>query len=376
MPAALPQCAPASCGVAYSTACSLPRGKATASLVSPTETFPSPPPTLIRSAFDTVMAELDRLAPAATDQVRPWLGTLGPSGIPDERFTHRHTFPMLALPWWTEITIRGSVDAAYQRELMASTISGYLFIRLLDDVMDRDPRAVPQLLPLAGLFHTMFERPYHRHFGTESEFWRRFDSAWAESTNAAIGDAAQPGFDERAFQSIAARKLAAVSIPVTAVCFRYGREDLVSNWIELCALICRHEQLFDDMLDWHRDGESGRPSWFLSEARRRCPSNPTRWLVEHGLDWAQSQLGRSRADIRVMARSLECTTTEPWLDDRQALIAELVTELEPGMAALAMIGHAMEPLPVDRMIEGAGSLHNESRPSSFAVLTPQRGVMS
>jgi hypothetical protein len=343
--------------------------------VSPTVLLPSPSPSLIRSAFDTVVAELDRLAPAARDHVRPWLGTLAPSGIPDERFTHRHTFPMLALPWWTEVTIRGSVDTAYQRELMASTISGYLFIRLLDDVMDRDPRAVPQLLPLAGLFHTMFERPYHRHFGPESEFWRHFDVAWAESANAAIGDAAQSDFDERAFRSIAARKLAAVSIPVTAVCLRHGRDDLVSDWERLCALIGRHEQLFDDMLDWHRDGESGRPSWFRSEARRRSPSNPTQWLVEHGLHWAQSQLGRLRDDIRVMARSLECTAIEPWLDDRQALIAELVTALEPGMAALAMIGNAMDPAPPIGLSHRAGSLHNESRALYPSTLTPQRGAM-
>ena len=341
---------------------------ATASPESLTELLSSPSPSLIRGALDTVMAVLER-APLATDRVRSWLGTLGPSGNPDERFTHRHTFPMLALPWWAEATIRGEVDAVYQREVITSTISGYLFIRLLDDVMDRDPRAAPKLLPLAGLLHTMFERPYHRHFGPESEFWRHFDAAWAESANAAIGDAAQANLDEGAFQAIAARKLAAVKILVTAVCFRYGRADLVSDWTELCALISRHEQLFDDMLDWHRDAEAARPSWFLSEAERRCPSNPTQWLVEHGLHWAQSQLERLREDIRVMARLLECTAIEPWLDDRQALITELVTALEPGMAALAMIGHAMETARSDSSSRRAGSLPNQSPVTSQAGLT-------
>ena len=273
--------------------------------------------------------------------VRSWLASLAPSGLAEERFTHRHTFPMLALPWWTEATIRGTIDVSFQRQLMESTISGYLFIRLLDDVMDGDPRARPELLPVAGLLHMMFERPYHRHFSPDSPFWSHFSAAWGESAEAAIDDASRDDLDQRAFHAVASRKLAAVKIPVTAVCVLTGREQDRPQWAELCALVGRHEQLFDDMLDWHRDAESGRNSWLLSEARRRSRGNPTRWLVSDGLAWAQHRLSRYRDEIRTSARTLGCVMIEPWLDDRRALIDELIETLAPGMASLALIDQAL-----------------------------------
>lgn len=295
-------------------------------------------------AVDSVLSDIDRLAPAAAPRVRPWLASLTPSGSPAERFTHRHAFPMLALPWWAEETIRGEADAAFQRELMASTVSGYLFIRLLDDVMDRDPRAVPELLPLAGLFHTLFERPYHRYFGAESEFWKHFDAAWGESADAAATDAMRGDLDEQGFHSVGSRKMAASSIPVAAVCIRAGQADQVERWSRLCALVARHEQLFDDLLDWHRDAESGRNSWILSEARRQSPSDPTRWLVCEGLTWARARLGDYGDQLRDAARAIGCRAIEPWLDDRRTLIDDLINRLTPGMEALALVADAMAPV--------------------------------
>ena len=61
-------------------------------------------------------------------------------------FCKPHAFPMLQLPWWLERTLRPAPDLALQRDLARSTMCGYYYIRMIDNVMDGHATVEPGLL--------------------------------------------------------------------------------------------------------------------------------------------------------------------------------------------------------------------------------------
>jgi hypothetical protein len=295
---------------------------------------------MVDSAFDALLRDVDRCAPRAGPRIRRWLDALSPTGKGVDRFTHRRAFPTLALPWWAESAICGTVDLELQHDLIRSSLAGYAFIRLLDDVMDRDPRAEPSLLPAAGVLHTLFEAPYHARFEPSSPFWDYFRKAWGESAEAAIVEAEQTTLDESAFHAMSARKFAAVEIPLAAACLSHDRPDAIGGWFQLARVIGRHEQMIDDLLDWMRDQDAGRPSYLLSEALRqsgRHPGGATGWIVSHGLDWAFARMEKYREEARALARELRSAEVEEWLDDRESLVEEIGSELRPGLESLGRL---------------------------------------
>jgi hypothetical protein len=295
---------------------------------------------VVDRAFDALLRDVDRFAARAGPRIRHWLDALSPTGKGVDRFTHRCAFPTLALPWWAESSICGTVDLELQHDLIRSSLAGYAFIRLLDDVMDRDPRAEPSLLPAAGVLHTLFEAPYHARFEPGSPFWDHFRKAWGESAEAAIVEAEQTTLDESAFHALSARKFAAVEIPLAASCLSHRRPDAIDGWFQLARIIGRHEQTIDDLLDWMRDQDAGRPSYLLSEAHResgRHPGGATGWIVSHGLEWAFARMKTYREEARALARELRSLEAQEWLDDRESLVEEIGSELRPGLESLGRL---------------------------------------
>ena len=116
-------------------------------------------------------------APHTSQRLRSWLASLFGPVAPDKVFTRADTFPLLLLPWWLESSVR-QPDLSLQRELATSSISGYLYIRLIDNLMDGDAPADVGLLPALSLLHTRFAKPFGKWFGHSHPFWAEFHGIW------------------------------------------------------------------------------------------------------------------------------------------------------------------------------------------------------
>src|SRR4029077_10684294 len=91
---------------------------------------------LIRSGCARIQRELSRSAPTLATQVSPWISSLSPTGDAPDYFMLPRMFPMLLLPWWMGENGRRKIDRGFQSDVVYSTLNGYYYIRLLDNLMD------------------------------------------------------------------------------------------------------------------------------------------------------------------------------------------------------------------------------------------------
>lgn len=235
------------------------------------------------------IADVGHGSPVLAEQTSRWISLHSDVSQLEDYFVRPQSLPILALPWWLENTIRREVDAGFQADLMYSSISGYYFARMLDDVMDGHQihrAAIPALYP----FHTQFLSTYFKYFQHSDPFWREFEKSFMTGAEAAALEATLEYICEAEFVKVSARKTAAGVIPIAAVCFHYCRPDLLPSWEELFALLARWHQMRDDLLDWSIDYKLDNRTWVLSEAERRRADGESiaEWMGREGLKWGQS----------------------------------------------------------------------------------------
>ena len=226
------------------------------------------------------------------------------SSEPADYFTHPEAFPMLLLPWWMEESINGAPDTTFQAEIAYSTVCGYYFVRLLDDLMDGESPPSAPVLPAMIVLHTEFQQTYGRLFPADHPFWRSFTRYSFEAAETASADAALDSVDLDQFARVSSRKIAGAKVPLAAVGHRYGRADLLDRWSDMVDLLGRWHQMRNDVQGWVSDRERGRATYFLSEAGRRSAGGESvpEWVARDGLDWATQQLDGWMNELLVLAR--------------------------------------------------------------------------
>jgi hypothetical protein len=247
--------------------------------------------TTARCALRRAFTDLDRRCPVIAKRTLQWLALRCDPGELDDYFIKPQSLPLLALPWWLEKTIHCDIDIDFQADLMCSTINGYYFSRMLDDLMDGhelDRAAVPALYP----FYKHFLDSYFKYFKYSDPFWSEVDENLMITAEAASSEATIETIREAEFLRISARKTAAGVIPMAAVCFRYGRLDLLDSWKALFVRLSRWHQMRDDVLDWNGDHELHHRTWLLSEAERQRADRESisEWMGREGFGWAHSIL--------------------------------------------------------------------------------------
>jgi hypothetical protein len=298
---------------------------------------------LIRNAVDEVLDTAGHGANALGAAVRQWAIRLADGEEPAALFIADWRYPMLQLPWWIEPSVRGARDLEFQRALARSTVAGYYFIRLVDNAVDAhgSNRA---LLAAGGILFSTFQQPYQTYFPPAHDFWIHFRSAWQAGAEAVYREARlgdQP-LDDEAFQTIAAPKVAAATIPVGAVLLRAGRGDRLPAWLRVCELLACHEQMLDDLFDWLRDLKARRPTRLLTEAlaRGRTRDGAVAWFLSEGVSWALQRMQQWRAAMRDAVLRLECPEFLGFLDRRAELIEQWEASWRPGLATLSKLDEA------------------------------------
>ncbi len=263
-------------------------------------------PELVR-VIDRAIGRLRRTiaasSPPSAAAMDRWIDHLTNARPLVDYFTHLRAFPFMLFPWWMEARAGGSHDLDFQEDLAYSSVSGYLYIRLIDNIMDEPDPAEIRILPLANYFHSQFQSAYARHFVFGDAFWDAFHAIWARSAESSLLDAGLGSIDERDFLGISARKTCAGQIPLLAVCRRLGLAAVPEPWPRVFDLTAAVHQMSNDLFDFQRDLDARRTTFFLSEGARRKRESETvaGWVVREGFDWGISRLERWLDDLALAA---------------------------------------------------------------------------
>lgn len=295
---------------------------------------------IISQAVVRLQSDLAQAAPVMAGQVAGWIKQLAGAGRPEDYFQHPLAFPALLLPWWLEESFRPEIDLSFQAGLAYSTINGYYYVRMIDNLMDGEASVELGLLPALGFFHTQFQGAYLAYFNGDHPFWQVFRSAWFFAAEAVVKDAGLTGIDLDQFWETAAQKVSAVRIPLAAACYRYDRPDLLGPWSELAAALGGWHQFLNDLLDWQRDLARGGRTYFLSEAARQgrlSPGAVTAWVIEEGFEWGVGTLLAWLADLQDQAARLHSPPLLAYLHRRGEMLRQQQQEAAAGLQQLARL---------------------------------------
>lgn len=298
----------------------------------------------IERATKLVDHTVTSMTPILAGTVRAWMRKLSGTSRPEDYFLHPEAFPMFLLPAWIEKATGAKPRRAFRRDLIYSTVNGYYYVRLLDDLMDADGEIPPAMLPAMHVFVFESIRPYTAHFAPDHAFWRMMREHWFRSAEAAAHDALLEEIDATAFANIAAQKVCAVKIPAGAVCHYYDRPDLLPRWNALADTLGCWHQMLNDLFDWRKDLAHGSSTYFLSEGRRRARPRETtaEWVIREGFQWGVDALEARMAQLEAMAVELRSAGLSRYLRARKALLAERVTEMAEPVKAMQQLVSAMQ----------------------------------
>jgi hypothetical protein len=260
--------------------------------------------------------------PLSGAQVLAWMRQLAGGDEPAAYYHHVAGSPMFLFPWYLEQTLRAEPDRALQSDLVYSTVNGYYWVRLIDNLTDSQATNELELLPALGLFHTEFQRVYHRHFRASHRFWALFTEIWFHSADVTMQDLHRAQLDRDAFTRVAAQKICAIKIPLAALCYKYSRPDLIAAWGSLVDLFGCWHQMSNDLFHWYEDFSTGTPSYFLAEAqrRRRTDESIPDWVTREGFAWGLDSVDKWMQDLRSFAKQLRSRQLTRYLKFRDVLL--------------------------------------------------------
>jgi hypothetical protein len=290
----------------------------------------------IDRACQRILEEMRQSGPYMAQQAELWIKKLAGTDHPADYFKHPLAFPMLLLPWWMEQTLRARPNVDFQSDLIYSTINGYYFIRMIDNVMDGHSTVEQKLLPMLGFFHMQFHSIYQRYFTHDHPFWPVFERVAIQSAESAMRDAGMDEITLAEFRAVAGRKVAGGKIPLAAVSFHYDQPHVYDNWqIFYDKLGCWH-QMVNDLFGWIKDLGNQTPSYFLSECRRRKEPEQSiaEWVVREGFTWGVETLDTWLNEMQDLARSLQSRELLAYLQYRRRYMAEQATQIQRTFGSL------------------------------------------
>ncbi len=314
----------------------------------------------------------DRLradAPALAAAVGDWLGGLTRGNPRESYFASPRAYPLVHLPWWAGTTLADAPDRAFHDDVAYASVTGYLVVRLLDDLMDGDREVPRAAVPAVVVLHTEYIRTYQRRFPAGHAFWDELAAASLLSSETAAKEASLADIDRAAFLAASARKTAGVRIPLAAVCLHAGRGDVLDAWYDLADRLGRWHQMLNDVRDWQRDLARGGATYFLSEAGRRGMGGDavTAWVVRDGLAWARGELDGWMRELRAAASRLGSAAVDGYLARRQRDLDAAWASIEPAAAARARVADAFaRPAAAPAPAAAGGDQPNAVDSGSFA----------
>jgi hypothetical protein len=293
---------------------------------------------IIQTAIFSLHTKMTNLAPFMAEATNRWTKYLSKTPNPEDYYLHPKAFPMLLLPWWMEQTFRPSPESQFQSAVAYSSINGYYYTRLVDNLMDEGGLEERRLLPAAHFFLCQSQLAYYPYFDAHHDFWRIFLKTLVQAGETAMRDANTADIDLQTFQHISAQKVCGAKIPVAAVASHHQRPALIEPWSRFVDLFGCWHQMTDDLFDWHKDLRLGSPTYFLSEARRQAgEKNIPAWVLNEGFNWGCNQLSHWFVELRKMAQQLQSTPLLAYLDIREELFQKQEADARKGLKSLSQL---------------------------------------
>lgn len=291
---------------------------------------------IVTATLDRLESELYQHTPYMAPRVLAWLRSMPHDGRLESYVMQPRAYPLLPLPWWLAKSLADRPDIEFHTNLAYSSLNGYFFIRLLDNVMDGEATVEKTLLPVAGVFHSRFQDFFHQVFGNDHPFWNLFTATWARSADLTVRDALLEDVFETDFLATSGKKFAAAMIPVGAVCYRYERPDLIDPWSHFLDLLGCWYQMVNDLFGWLKDEKLGHRTYFLCEAERcRGTREPVKaWVAREGFEWGASKIEEWMTEMKLRAARLQCPQVESFLRERSRLFAERKLVALDGLQAI------------------------------------------
>jgi len=315
----------------------------------------------IDAVVDRIGADLGASSPLLANEVLRWIRQISPGGEPAAHFLNVRMFPIIELPDFILESLAVAPNAGFHRSMISSTVHGYYYIRLIDDLVDgdRDLDLERKILPVAGYFLSEFQFGYQKYFPAEHEFWQMFRRLWTASATSSAEDAMQQSVGFSEFERVSSRKFSAAGIPVAATCHHYGRAELAPAWLDLVDGLGRWSQMADDILDWHQDRIIHRATYFLTEGerQRRHDESLEEWVLREGCDWGFNLLNEWMDRLQQSAVELGNPGMKEYLAGRKAWAVEQHAALRKGLAELARLA----------VILGQATRTNSSRGTGIIV---------
>jgi hypothetical protein len=316
---------------------------------SPTEVLPSADDELrklIDHACARIEDELNRRAPFLGQKISEWMAHLSPTGKAPEYFFQPRSFPLVHLPWWAAKSFTAEPDLKFLGDVIYSTINGYYYIRLLDNLMDDHGTIEADILPGTAFFHTEFQAVYHEYFEATHPFWEMFRSAWFSASDAVTREAHLDFVDKAAFEQVIVPKLAAAKIPVVAVGLRHGAGWRLRCWEEFTLGLARFSQMEDDLSDWHHDLHHGIASYFLTQARcQRDLESIEAWVICEGFQHEMENLQRELSTLRRLVRSLHSPDVIRYLDVRDTILQTQMVRIGEAFQVIKDVHRILRSVP-------------------------------
>ena len=301
---------------------------------------------LVHHACTRLQAELTRHAPFLGEQVASWMAQLSPTGNAPEYFLQPRMFPLLQLPWWAANSLAAEPDLEFLADVIYSTVNGYYYIRLLDNLMAGHGTVELKILPATAFFHTEFQATYQKYFDAAHPFWEVFRSAWFSASDAVIREINLERIGQAEFERITVAKLAGARIPLAAVGFRHDAGERLRCWQEFTLALARWSQMEDDLFDWHHDLRHGKTSYFLTEASR-CKGSETvdAWVIREGFQQGIETLQSELLALRRLVPSLNSPDVVRYLDLRERMLVGQKTRIIEAFQILKDVASITEAHP-------------------------------
>ncbi len=298
---------------------------------------------LVSDGCARIETELTRDAPFLGERVYGWMAHLSPTGNAPDYFLQPRMFPLLRLPLWAAKSFTAEPDGEFLADVIYSTINGYYYVRLLDNLMDGHGTIELNILPATAFFHTEFQATYQKYFDAAHPFWEVFRSAWFSASNAVTHEFNLDRIREAEFERITVAKLAGARIPLAAVGLRYGTDERMRCWEEFALALARWSQMEDDLFDWHHDLRHGKTSYFLSEANR-CKGLGTvdAWVIREGFQQGVETLQGELSALRDLVLRLDCPDVARYLDSRETILEGQKTRIGEAFQVLEAVANVTQ----------------------------------
>lgn len=294
---------------------------------------------IITQSIQRLVNELEHITPDMVSPISEWMKSLAGDHAPEAYFKHPLAFPTLLLPWWVEESLDKEMNLDFQADLAYSSINGYYFIRMIDNVMDGEDTVEKKLLPSLAFFHTEFQTAYQVRFAPTHPFWGLYRSVWFGTAQAAIHDAQLSEITLEMFEKASAQKVSAALIPIAAICHRYNRPDLIEAWSEFVFRMGRWHQMFNDVFDWHKDSQNGNETYFLSEAKQLKGETESSmaWIIREGFAHGCKTLRTWMREAQELASTLNNPSVLAYLEERADLFEKRAQDAINGFEVLSKI---------------------------------------